>query len=84
MSTNGEFRVTFWNAETVELLVAKYIVSTAELFSIENIKPKNIEARTAYFISINTDFYYTFNDNLNQVFPVESGDFLITHYGVKS
>lgn len=81
---NDEYRVTLWNAETEEILVTIYIVSTSGLLSFEDIEPINIESGVAYFISVNTNSYYSFKDSENEIFPVETGDILITDYGRKT
>ncbi|MBJ6368669.1 DUF4082 domain-containing protein [Snuella sedimenti] len=81
---NDTYRVTLWNAETEEVLVTKNIVSSSGLLSFEAINPVNVTSGVAYFVSVNTNDYYTFNDSGNVMFPVESGDILITGYGVRS
>ncbi|GAA3580907.1 hypothetical protein [Snuella lapsa] len=81
---NDSYRVTLCNAETEEILVTKNIVSSSGLLSFETIDPINIASGVAYFVSVNTNDYYTFNDSGNAMFPVESGDVLITDYGVRS
>ncbi|MBP0902440.1 DUF4082 domain-containing protein [Mariniflexile gromovii] len=78
---NGEYRVTLFNADTEEVLVTKYITSTSGLLSYEEIDPINIQSGVAYFVSVNTNNFYTFNDSGNTIFPVEIGDVLITNSG---
>jgi hypothetical protein len=76
---NGEYRVTLFNADTEEILITKYITSTSELLSFEEINPIHIESGVAYFISVNTNDFYTFNESGNDIFPVEMGDILISN-----
>lgn len=81
---NDDFRVTLWDADTEEIILSKQITSTSGLLSFEDIEPVNIESGVTYFVSVNTNSYYTFNDGGNVIFPIESGDVLITEYGVRS
>tara|TARA_R110002049_G_scaffold87533_2_gene221937 strand:- start:28462 stop:29037 length:576 start_codon:yes stop_codon:yes gene_type:complete len=77
----GDFRVTLWNADTDEILATIQVVSTSGLLSFEDINPIQIQSGVRYFVSVNTNSYYHFNDSGTILFPVEIGDFLITKYG---
>ncbi|MDO5971087.1 DUF4082 domain-containing protein [Flavivirga aquimarina] len=80
---NDIYRVTLWNVDTEEILKTINITSSSGLLSFEDIEPVNIESGTLYFISINTNDYYIFNDDGNVVFPVETDNILVTGYGSK-
>lgn len=80
---NDDLRVTLWNADTEEIIKTQIIISTSGLLSFEDIEPLDIKSGVPYFISVNTNSYYIFNGGGNAIFPVESGDLLITDYGVR-
>ncbi|MBC3758954.1 DUF4082 domain-containing protein [Hyunsoonleella sp. SJ7] len=77
---NGEFRVTLWNSDTEEILVTQNITSTSGLMSFEDIAHVQITSGTRYFIAVNTNSYYQFNDSGNIVFPAESDDIMVLAY----
>lgn len=81
---NDEYRVTLWNAETKEVLATQQIISSADIFIFEAINPVNIISGVAYFVSVNTNDYYIVKNSESgelPVFPIESGDILLTGYG---
>lgn len=78
---NGVYRVTLWHVETEEILATTNITSSSGLLSFEDIAPVIINSGTAYFVSVNTNDYYLFNDLGNDLFPVEIGNILISSYG---
>lgn len=81
---NDEYRVTLWNAETKEILANQQIVSSSNIFVFEAINPVNIIAGVEYFVSVNTNDYYIVKNSQGgelDVFPIESGDILLTGYG---
>ena len=78
---NDVYRVTLWNVDTEEILITKNITSSSGLLSFEDINPVNVSSGVSYFVSINTNDYYRFDDFGNDIFPVEIGDLLITGYG---
>ncbi len=80
---NDTYRVTLWNVDTEEILKTVDVISTSGLLSFEDIEPINIESGITYFVSINTNDYYVFNDDGNVMFPVESDNILVMGYAVK-
>ncbi|WP_282135862.1 DUF4082 domain-containing protein [Seonamhaeicola maritimus] len=80
---NGSYRVTVWNVDTQEILGTAYVTSTSGLLSFEDIDPINIESGTEYFVGINTNDYYIFNDSGNDIFPVESNNILVLGYSAQ-
>ncbi|WP_248722957.1 DUF4082 domain-containing protein [Seonamhaeicola sp. ML3] len=80
---NDIYRVTLWNADTQEILKTAYITSTSGLLSFEDIEPVNIQSGTTYFVAVNTNDYYVFNDDGNTIFPVESNNILLLGYGAQ-
>lgn len=80
---NDTYRVTLWNADTQEILKTAYVTSTSGLLSFEDIEPIQIQSGTEYFIAVNTNDYYVFNDNGNSIFPVESNNVLIVGYSAQ-
>lgn len=79
-----EYRVTLWNAETEEVLATIQINSSAGIFIYEDISPINITSGVEYFVSVNTNDYYIVKNSESgeqPVFPIESGDILLTGYG---
>lgn len=81
---NQEYRVTLWNAETEEVLATTQINSSAGIFIFEDIEPINIISGVDYFVSVNTNDYYIVKNSEGgeqSVFPMESGDILLTGYG---
>ncbi|AUP77293.1 DUF4082 domain-containing protein [Flavivirga eckloniae] len=78
---NDTYRVSFWNVDTEELLKTMEITSSSGLLSFEDIEPINIESGTAYFVSINTNDYYIFNDGGDVMFPAETNNILVLGYG---
>ncbi|MEC3908072.1 DUF4082 domain-containing protein [Tamlana sp. 2201CG12-4] len=80
---NDTYRVTLWNADTQEILKTAYIDSTSGLLSFEDIEPINISSGTEYYVAVNTNDYYVFNDNGNPMFPVESHNILIVGYSAQ-
>lgn len=79
-----EIRVTLWDAETEEIIYTEYVQTTADLISTIEINPINIISGKNYVISLNTNDYYAFNDNGNQIFPTETNDVFILNYRVKT
>ncbi|MFI1773796.1 hypothetical protein [Thalassobellus citreus] len=75
---NGIYRVTLWNVDTEEILITKHITSSSGLLSFEDIDDVNVDSGTNYYVSINTNDYYQFSSPEEGLFPVESGDILIT------
>ncbi|NJX15129.1 DUF4082 domain-containing protein [Tamlana crocina] len=78
------YRVTLWNANTEEILVTTNVVSSSGLLSFEDIPPVNIESGTAYFVSVNTNDYYSFGssgNNVGNLFPAEANNVLVLGYG---
>lgn len=78
---NGEFRVTLWNSNTEEVLATQNVMSTSGLISFEDITPVQISSGTRYFVSVNTNSYYSFTNSGNVIFPAESEDIIIMSYG---
>lgn len=76
--SNGLYRVTLWNLDTEEILSTKHITSSSGLLSFEDIEHVDIDSGTNYYVSINTNDYYQFSSPDEGLFPVESGDVLIT------
>lgn len=76
--SNGEYRVTLWDLETESILSTKNITSSSGLLSFEDIAPIDIDSGTDYYVSINTNDYYQFSSPEEGLFPVETGDILIT------
>ncbi len=81
---NGEYRVTLWNFDTEEVLATVNITATSQLLSFQDVEPININSGVDYFVSVNTNDYYIFNDSGNVIFPAESEDILITQYRVRT
>lgn len=80
---NDTYRVTLWNADSQEILKTLYINSTSGLLSFEDIEPINVSSGTEYYVSVNTNDYYIFNDNGNAIFPVESNNVLVVGYSAQ-
>lgn len=78
---NKSYRVTLWNLDNEEVLVTSYVQATSGLISFQDIQPIAINSGVSYFVSVNTNDYYQFSNGGNDLFPVESGDVLITGYG---
>ncbi|SDX99383.1 protein of unknown function [Lutibacter oricola] len=81
---NESYRVTLWNADTEEILATQQVLSSAGILSFENIEAVQITSGTNYFVSVNTSDYYSFKNAESgeiDIFPIESGDVLITAYG---
>ncbi|NMH88298.1 DUF4082 domain-containing protein [Flavivirga algicola] len=78
---NDTYRITLWNVDTEEILKTINVTSSSGLLSFEDIDPINIESGTSYFVSVNTNDYYSFNDGGNVIFPAEIDNILITGYG---
>lgn len=74
----GVYRVTLWDLDTEEILATKHITSSSGLLSFEDIPHVNINSGTNYYVAINTKDYYQFYSHQEGLFPVESGDILIT------
>ncbi len=79
---NDVYRVSLWNVDTEELLKTVEITSSSGLLSFEDISPIQLESGTAYFVSVNTNDYYIFNDGGHPIFPVETNNILVLGYGV--
>lgn len=80
---NETYRVTLWNADSEEIIETIDVNSTSGLLSFEDIDPIDIVSGTEYFVSVNTNDYYMFDDGGNQVFPIENDNILILGYSSK-
>lgn len=78
---NETYRVTLWNMDTEEILSTTQVQATSELLSFEDISPVDIQSGTNYFVSLNTNDYYRFNNNGNAIFPAETEDIIVQGYG---